>query len=227
MTAIFQDNPIKIDWCSAQPKNQALPGLCMRADYYEHELSLYGEQAGDFCYDGTKYGRAKMAELEAHIREYSAACNQTISVIREILRIDRTELPFFIEYTSKADASNSFWPSRLIEELTDEFLDENISTDEKQKRIKARRLAQKHVELTSCEVCGIGKNRPHLLHRHHYDYDKPVDVFILCHKDHFALHTFMRRANLTFTKQETSEYIKANGKIRTLSSAASLKQLSI
>ena len=53
-------------------------------------------------------------------------------------------------------------------------------------RQKARELAQKHVELKNyCEDC---KTTTRKLHRHHPDYNKPLEVISLCQPCHELYH---------------------------------------
>lgn len=51
---------------------------------------------------------------------------------------------------------------------------------------KLYNLANRKISVAgkSCEKCGSEEK----LHRHHPDYSKPLEVVILCHKCHFALH---------------------------------------
>jgi hypothetical protein len=48
---------------------------------------------------------------------------------------------------------------------------------------KARRKANHHLSAQPCEVCGAES-----AHRHHDDYDKPLDVRWLCREHHAELH---------------------------------------
>lgn len=53
------------------------------------------------------------------------------------------------------------------------------------KKIKAHQIAQKNIIIDkNCEKCGSNKN----LIRHHNDYDKPLEVKILCKKCHRNWH---------------------------------------
>ena len=44
------------------------------------------------------------------------------------------------------------------------------------------------VKPTSCEVCGFEPEDSLLIHGHHHDYSKPLEVHWLCHHCHDALH---------------------------------------
>jgi hypothetical protein len=61
----------------------------------------------------------------------------------------------------------------------------NTPEQTRKKRL-AHRLAKQIVVETMCEVCG-GNNK---LHRHHDDYNKPLQVRILCQKCHRRWHCF-------------------------------------
>lgn len=56
---------------------------------------------------------------------------------------------------------------------------------------KARSVAWKHISLEGkkCEKCGSVEE----LHRHHFDYTKPLEVAVLCKKCHYAFHAVERR----------------------------------
>lgn len=49
-------------------------------------------------------------------------------------------------------------------------------------KVKAHKLARKHIELEPCEVCGEKAIR------HHDDYSKPLEVRFVCPVHHKALH---------------------------------------
>lgn len=49
-------------------------------------------------------------------------------------------------------------------------------------KVRARTLAKRHVPLQPCDVCG------EKAHRHHEDYNKPLDVRFLCALHHKQLH---------------------------------------
>lgn len=94
----------------------------------------------------------------------------------------------------------------LFDDVADEYEDAEVINDEEEmaKRRKARVMARKAVEAKSCLICG--QNR--MLHRHHYDYDKPIDVFVLCLKDHFKLHKQIRSDGKSlYSREETVAYI--------------------
>lgn len=52
------------------------------------------------------------------------------------------------------------------------------------KQQRAQYLARKHIPIEPCEVCGTTKK----VHRHHPDYDKPLEVMFLCHEHHVDWH---------------------------------------
>lgn len=48
----------------------------------------------------------------------------------------------------------------------------------------ARKAAQRVVKMTKCEICGATTK----LNRHHVNYEKYIDVIVLCSKCHAQLH---------------------------------------
>lgn len=62
---------------------------------------------------------------------------------------------------------------------------EDNATPEGRKRNIAGNLARlAHPELVCCENCGSTEN----LHRHHPDYDKPLEIMVLCEPCHKEVH---------------------------------------
>lgn len=64
----------------------------------------------------------------------------------------------------------------------------NISKEDREKRLKARSLANWHkkngnIKREDCEVCGDPMSEIH-----HPDYDNPLLICWLCHKHHMQLH---------------------------------------
>lgn len=51
-------------------------------------------------------------------------------------------------------------------------------------REKARQLAKYYLPEQPCTLCGETKN----IHRHHEDYNKPLEIVFLCRRCHVAIH---------------------------------------
>lgn len=141
-----------------------------------------------------------------------AKASRKASIDRALLGTKSIVFAIFDAHDGTLDFRDNFSYCIEFQFLFDEYLeafdeDEDVADDKEElkKRQKARRLAQKHVKATHCLMCGENKGRN--LHRHHYDYDKPIDVFVLCLKHHFRLHKAMRSIGRMFTKEETTDYI--------------------
>ena len=61
------------------------------------------------------------------------------------------------------------------------------------KQVHAQYKARKYLPLQPCEVCGVDKN----IHRHHPDYDKPLEVMYLCPLHHARWHSKNTAKNYT------------------------------
>lgn len=114
--------------------------------------------------------------------------------------------PELLDLGSHFKHTVSFW--ELFDDFAEEFEDREVISDKEEmtKRRKAREMARKAVKAKHCLICGTSQGRN--LHRHHYDYNEPIDVFVLCLKHHFKLHKQMREMGRWFTRQETVDYIK-------------------
>lgn len=55
----------------------------------------------------------------------------------------------------------------------------------------AQQLSRKFIPIQPCEVCGS----THRIHRHHPDYDKPLEVMFLCPKHHQIWHSKYKAKN--------------------------------
>jgi len=68
--------------------------------------------------------------------------------------------------------------------ITDKFI-----TSDKNKKHISRERAKYYIETKPCVICGTEED----IERHHFDYNKPLDVTFLCMKHHRKLHAELRR----------------------------------
>lgn len=77
------------------------------------------------------------------------------------------------------------WAKRNRKKATENVLNwqKNNPSKKYEIRLKAKRLSQ-YIEVTECEECGNTED----LHRHHADYNKPLEIMALCRPCHIEWH---------------------------------------
>lgn len=78
-----------------------------------------------------------------------------------------------------------------------------IMVTQSYKQTNAQYMAQCHVSIQPCEVCGSD----YRIHRHHPDYDKPLEVMFLCSKHHQEWHSKNKAIN--YIKLERLPVVRA------------------
>lgn len=144
---------------------------------------------------------------------------------KALLRDEWTWFPFWFEVNSEEILGLSRVYDRATELITGE---DNIDDKERKRRDKARRMARQMHPQGACLVCG--KKEGFNIHRHHYSYNEPTDIFMLCLQHHFGLHAHIRSLGIKdfekdFTKDDTIDWITTNNRKPKLQESPELLQL--
>lgn len=168
------------------------------------------EKAIKFSLDGTSFGMSKHKKYARVSAQYFAAEALTLKALLSFIAINKEAAEMILEefppdYVHMTTAPWVEILKKCEASLSDIF--EDASVDERTKQ-KARKQAQKHIALTYCAVCGASPKG--LLHRHHWSYLEPIDVFQLCIHHHFKLHKLSRAQGHLLDKAATEKWIKKN-----------------
>lgn len=178
---------------------------------YESRMEAFIQKSALWHGDNTEHGKKQHKKFCRLADQYEKATRQTESLLLNYVEISNDFAELLLEdyeIPCYKDKFGVFVP-KLWEEMfkraekktQSKFALKNVS----QRKKLARLLAQKHVKLQHCLVCGAMPSR--LLHRHHWSYEEPVDVFQLCIKHHFLLHKEMWSSGTAYNKEATSKWI--------------------
>lgn len=85
-----------------------------------------------------------------------------------------------------------------MEKIIDMFPQDMPFAEKLKKRLKANQLALKNIKIKNsdkCEECGAKYKFGYRLVRHHSDYNKPLDIKLLCDKCHIEWHKLNKTIN--------------------------------